>query len=322
MNSKISIIVPVYKAEKTLDKCITSILSQTFTDFELLLIDDGSPDGSGIICDHYALKDERIRVIHKSNGGVSSARQTGVDVARGEYSIHVDPDDWVEPEMLQELYRSAKKHDADMVICDFYENSYKGQKYIKQEPSALDASVVLEDIFFKLHGSTWNKLIKHSCYIRNKVHFPLDISFCEDQYVIASLLLNNLKVAYLPKAFYHYQRDDSKKSLSLKYTEASLSEDILIRTLFNQLLKDTNIRQKVYSLKSYMIVSKAFFGGRHLFSSKKFKEIFIAYVSYVKESKSNWIEKLLIYISCKGGYQFCVTLFYFLLQINHSLVRK
>lgn len=152
MNSKISIIVPVYKAEKTLDKCITSILSQTFTDFELLLIDDGSPDGSGIICDHYALKDERIRVIHKSNGGVSSARQTGVDVARGEYSIHVDPDDWVEPEMLQELYRSAKKHDADMVICDFYENSYKGQKYIKQEPSALDASVVLEDIFFKLHG--------------------------------------------------------------------------------------------------------------------------------------------------------------------------
>lgn len=322
MNSKISIIVPVYKAEKTLDKCIASILSQTFTDFELLLIDDGSPDGSGKICDEYALNDERIRVIHKSNGGVSSARQTGVDVARGEYSIHVDPDDWVEPEMLQELYRCAKRHDADMVICDFYEISNKGQKYIKQEPSALDASVVLEDIFFKLHGSTWNKLIKHSCYIRNKVHFPLNISFCEDQYVIASLLLNNLKVAYLPKAFYHYQRDDSKKSLSLKYTEASLSEDILIRSLFNQLLKDTNISQKVYSLKSYMIVSKAFFGGRYLFSSKKFKEIFIAYVSYVKESKSNWIEKLLIYISCKGGYQFCVRLFYFLLQINHSLVRK
>ncbi|ERT59913.1 glycosyltransferase, group 2 family protein [Prevotella sp. BV3P1] len=318
----VSVIIPIYQAEKTLCKALDSVLGQTLTEFEVILIDDGSTDNSGYICDEYVRKDRRVKVVHQCNKGVSAARQCGIERARGEYSIHVDPDDWVEPEMLQELYRCAKRHDADMVICDFYENSYKGQKYIKQEPSALDASVVLEDIFFKLHGSTCNKLIKHSCYIRNKVHFPLNISFCEDQYVIASLLLNNLKVAYLPKAFYHYQRDDSKKSLSLKYTEASLSEDILIRSLFNQLLKDTNIRQQVYSMKSYMIVSKAFFGGRHLFSSKMFKEIFIAYVSYVKESKSNWIEKLLIYISCRGGYQFCVRLFDFLLQINHNLVRK
>ena len=93
---KVSIIVPVYKAEKYLNRCVDSILAQTFTDFELLLIDDGSPDRSGEICDEYAKKDSRIRVIHKENGGVSSARQRGLDESIGEYTIHADPDDWVE----------------------------------------------------------------------------------------------------------------------------------------------------------------------------------------------------------------------------------
>ena len=104
---KISIIVPVYKAENYIHRCIKSLLSQTFTDFEILLINDGSPDKSGEICDEYAKSDKRIRVFHKENGGVSSARQCGIDNARGEYTIHVDPDDWVDPRMLEELYLKA-----------------------------------------------------------------------------------------------------------------------------------------------------------------------------------------------------------------------
>lgn len=101
---KISIIVPVYKAETYLHRCVDSILAQTFTDWELILVDDGSPDQSGKICDEYAKKDQRVKVIHKENGGVSSARQRGLDESVGEYTIHADPDDWVEPEMLDELY--------------------------------------------------------------------------------------------------------------------------------------------------------------------------------------------------------------------------
>lgn len=116
---KISVIVPVYKAEAYLHRCVDSIIAQTFTDWELLLVDDGSPDRSGDICDEYASKDARIRVFHKENGGVSSARQKGLDEAIGEYTIHADPDDWVEPMMLEELYKKAKEDDADMVICDF-----------------------------------------------------------------------------------------------------------------------------------------------------------------------------------------------------------
>ena len=98
----VSIIVPVYKAEQWLHRCVDSILAQTMTDFELLLINDGSPDKSGEICDEYAAKDSRVRVFHKENGGVSSARQMGLDNVTGEYVIHCDPDDWIEPNMLIE----------------------------------------------------------------------------------------------------------------------------------------------------------------------------------------------------------------------------
>lgn len=159
-NISVSIIVPVYKAEAYLHRCLDSILAQTFTDWELLLVDDGSPDRSGVICDEYAAKDDRIRVFHKENGGVSSARQKGQDEAQGEYTIHADPDDWVEPTMLEELYKKAKADDADMVICDYYMNDGENQTYITQKPTVLDRKTVLGELLFQqLHGSCWNKLV-------------------------------------------------------------------------------------------------------------------------------------------------------------------
>ncbi len=163
-NPKVSIIVAVYKAEDYLHRCVDCLLAQTFTDFEILLVDDGSPDRSGEICDKYAEKDNRVRVFHKENGGVSSARQCGLDHALGEYTIHADSDDWVEPNMLEELYKKAKEEDADMVICDFYKNYEDKQIYRKQQPSALDHETVLCELFQqKLYGSCWNKLVKRIC---------------------------------------------------------------------------------------------------------------------------------------------------------------
>ena len=131
----ISIICPVYSAEKYIHRCLDSILAQTFTDFELLMIDDGSPDNSGKICDEYAEKDSRIRVFHKENGGVASARQIGLDNAIGDYTIHIDPDDWVDPNMLEELYAKAKEADADIVICDYWVNYKKYERYRSRENS-------------------------------------------------------------------------------------------------------------------------------------------------------------------------------------------
>ena len=118
-NPKISVIVPVYNTEKYLHRCIDSILSQTFTDFELLLINDGSKDGSGAICDEYAAKDNRVRVFHKENCGVSSARNLGLDNVQGEWVLFVDSDDWMELTMLAKMYHAAIENNADCVYCDF-----------------------------------------------------------------------------------------------------------------------------------------------------------------------------------------------------------
>ena len=124
---KISVIVPVYNVEKYLRKCIESILNQTFREFELILVDDGSTDSSGKICDEYALKDSRIKVIHKENGGASSARNAGLDVAKGEYIGFVDSDDWIEMDMYGELYRLIKENNTDISVCGI--NNIKDIKY-------------------------------------------------------------------------------------------------------------------------------------------------------------------------------------------------
>ncbi len=124
---EISIIVPVYKVEPYLRKCVDSILAQTFTDFEVILVDDGSPDNSGKICDEYASKDSRVRVIHKENGGLSSARNAGIDVARGKYLGFVDSDDYIEKDMYELLYDNIVKEQADLSICGIYD-IYAGKK--------------------------------------------------------------------------------------------------------------------------------------------------------------------------------------------------
>lgn len=253
MSPKISVIVPVYKAEKYLHRCIDSILAQTFTDFEVLLIDDGSPDKSGEICDEYAKKDPRVRVFHKENGGVSSARQCGIDNAQGEYTIHADPDDWVEPNMLEELYAKAKEDDADMVICDYiYEKKTKTQ-YCKQEPSEISVRGVLIDLFFqRLHGSCWNKLIRTS--FCNNVHFPINVNLWEDLWFNCELLLYASSISYLPKAFYHYDlfsNDNSiVRNMSKDLVEAQIAfckyfeEKIRCDLLLNKALQVSMIRTK------------------------------------------------------------------------------
>lgn len=115
----ISVIVPVYNVEKYLPRCIDSILAQTFTDFELILVDDGSPDNCGAICDEYAAKDKRVRVIHKSNGGVSSARNAGLDAASGEYVTFVDSDDYIAEDRLKQMHSSIFESKADIAVAGF-----------------------------------------------------------------------------------------------------------------------------------------------------------------------------------------------------------
>lgn len=315
----ISVIVPIYNMEKCMRKCINSILAQTFTDFECLLIDDGSTDNSGNICDEYAEKDKRIVTIHKQNGGVSSTRQCGIDHAKGDYTIHVDPDDWVESNMLEDLFKKAKESDADMVICDFYINTYKGQEYVKQEPTSLNPKDVLHDVFGKIHGSTCNKLIKRSLYSDYNIQFPKEISFCEDQYVIAALLKHDINITYLSQAFYHYVRELNQASLSRNYNEKTYQKDLLRRNLFDELLKNETYRQEVYEKNTYSIISRAFYHGADYYTSKSFKEHFYQNIDFVKKARVSAIEKKLILWSCRGYYKLSFSILKILLLIKHNL---
>lgn len=215
MECAISVIVPIYKAESYLRKCIDGILLQTFTDFQLILVDDGSPDKSGEICDEYAQKDSRVVVIHKANGGLTSARKYGMDHAKGEYSIHIDPDDWVELSLLEELYHEAVKTDADMVICDFWEHCNKEVVYSRQKPKTLDNKEVMTEMFTTLKGTMWNKLIRTSCYKQCNIQFYEDLVLIEDLFLMFQFLLHPLKISYVPKALYHYERNTNPNSLTM-----------------------------------------------------------------------------------------------------------
>ena len=304
-NPKISVIIPVYKAEKYLHNCVDSILAQTFTDFEVLLIDDGSPDNSGEICDRYAQKDPRVRVFHKENGGVSSARQCGIDNAYGEYTIHADPDDWVEPTMLEELYIKVKMDDIDMLICDYYEDYTDKSIYIKQKPSSLDPDIVLKELFKKLYGSCWNKLIRRSCYERYNVSFPLDLTCNEDQYVCVSLLKHPIKVAYLPKAFYHYTQDVNANSLVKG--RKTYEERLLIKEKFCHLMSNHKYYNVCLSTMVAALVSSSY--KNKLFSSNEFMKKFFNYRQIILFNKNiTWHYRLRLYFSCIGYYRIILSL--------------
>lgn len=207
----ISVIVPVYNAEKYLHRCVDSILNQTFTDLEVLLINDGSTDSSGIICDEYVANDSRVRVFHKENEGVSATRQFGLIVALGDYSIQIDSDDWIESDMFEIMHKNAIENNSDIVLCDIVidvaKDKYKLSSYL---PSGNTGDSLYHDLMSaRMPGTCVNKLVKHSIYRENNIVFPENIDFGEDWYINVLCALYAKKVSYVPSPFYHYVQNDS-----------------------------------------------------------------------------------------------------------------
>lgn len=205
-NPKISVIVPVYNVEQYLPRCIDSILAQTFTDFEILLINDGSTDNSGKICDEYAQKDNRIRVFHKKNGGVSSARNVGLDNAKGEWLAFIDADDWIDVNyLIIENYNNADVIEKSYIICDELHTIYtcfaKNIKFNSQE-----------DFFRwyvnKRNNALWNKIIKRELTIGH--YFDNNVQMGEDFLFFLSFISQIQKYQYSTIGIYYYfKRSDS-----------------------------------------------------------------------------------------------------------------
>lgn len=222
---KISVIVPVYKAEAYLHRCVDSILAQTFKDIEVLLINDGSPDGSGEICNEYSHMDSRIRVFHKENGGVSSARQCGLDNAVGEYVIHVDPDDWIEKDMYERMYSVAVDNNADIVGCDFFVEYNKKDWKVCVQPFFSDPTTCLRLIFEeKLHSGCCNKLIKRRLFVDNNVFFPEGVNLWEDISTIPKIFYYSKVIKYISSPFYHYVQYNNPNSYTHNCNISSLRQ--------------------------------------------------------------------------------------------------
>ncbi|MBS5528250.1 MAG: glycosyltransferase [Prevotella sp.] len=209
--AKISIIIPVYNAEKTICRMLDCLLAQSLNDFEILIVNDGSTDKTQKIIESYVLKDGRIRVFSQKNEGVAMARQMGMDKAQGEYCIHADADDWVEPTMLEDLYNKAKQDDADVVIADYFVNTKDGESMCRQQPSSLFPLDILQDMFNNnIFGSLWHKLVRTELYRKYRVKFFAGINHCEDLLIWVQLLQHQeIRVSYLPKAYYHYVANET-----------------------------------------------------------------------------------------------------------------
>lgn len=205
---KVSVIVPVYKVEEYIGQCIESILSQTFNDFELILVDDGSPDSSGAICDQYAQKDSRIQVIHKENGGVSSARNTGIENASGQWIYFVDSDDWVETTTLKLLYEQTEKVSTDLVLHGLsndyiYKNQIAKNKYTIIADSDYKQIIEETDKWGLLKGPVC-KLFKSSIINNGNIKFDTSLSYGEDtKFSFEYLALCN-SISFIPRHLYHY----------------------------------------------------------------------------------------------------------------------
>lgn len=210
----ISIIIPVYNTEKYLAKCINSVLSQSFSGFECILIDDGSSDKSPIICDEYAKKDSRIIVIHKENGGSSAARNTGLDVAKGEWLTFIDGDDWVEENYLLLLYKNATENNCDISICGYKAINEKGEFLSKNNKSDL---IILNQISAKKALFNYKfigtgiccKLVKKQIISNNNIRFDIKIKVCEDGLFWFQVFDKLQKIVYVSTPYYNYLIHDN-----------------------------------------------------------------------------------------------------------------
>ena len=221
----LSIIVPVYKVENYLQKCIDSILAQTFTDFELILVEDGSPDGCPALCDAAAAKDARVRVIHQKNGGLSAARNAGLDAARGAWIGFVDSDDYIAPEMYETLYKAVQSTGADLALCDYAEVNEAGTPCPKMHGSLSGMELTGRELLQKASALmvqlAWNKLYRRAIFAQ--LRYPVG-KLNEDIFMSPDICRQARKAVVVPEALYYYVQRSSSimgKNKTLRHYDAA-----------------------------------------------------------------------------------------------------
>ena len=294
-NLKVSIIIPVCNAEFFLPQCLNSIISQDYDNWETVLVDDGSTDSSGVICDSFAQKDNRIKVIHQQNQGSSAARNTGLMAAEGDYICWVDSDDWIDSCHLSQLCLAAVHHNADVVLSAFvYERNCISEKCLNK-PSAFHAETIIKENLVGLrHAGVVFTFAKRQLYRERTIKFPED-NFFEDMYVSCSLVYYADRIAYSSSETYHYRihpfsmtQDNNACSQIQRYFEFSRNVSLLFtdlqlwqnETLVNA-LNERVISQKIYLFQFHedrlidKVLSSSFPQSHHYYKVNAFPDVFL-----------------------------------------------
>lgn len=250
---KVSVIIPIYNVEHFITRCATSLLEQTMKDVEFIFVDDATPDKSihllQEVLEHYPERKEQVKLIrHVANQGLPAARNSGLAVASGEYIFHCDSDDFVDSEMLEQLYRTAKEHDADIVWCDWWLSFEKNERYMKQPMYTTPMAALKGMLGGVMKFNVWNKLVRRSLYEDHQILFPSGYGMGEDMTMIR-LFARAQKVAYLPKAFYHYVQQNSGafcKTSSNQHLEDVLHNVAVVLNDIRQLFGNQLERELAY----------------------------------------------------------------------------
>lgn len=311
MKAFVSIIVPIYKIkEELLRECIESLRNQTFNNINIILVDDGSPDLCGKICDEYASKDDRIKVIHQKNQGVSVARNSGIDIADSEWVTFVDPDDWIETDMVEQLNTISKGIDADIIMYDYireYENSSK-YEYLMEYSGLCDGDLLKSIrlapfnrliINGKVQKYTinpiWNKMYRLSFINSNKLRFIKEARKGQDRLFNMQALHCTDKIYYLNKMFYHYR--NISDSITNRYNAKTIQNSEIALSVFDKWIianKRPYEYQNAYNTRVctrlYEYMRLYFFNKESKFSYKEAKRQIIDLIS--KEPYKNSLQMI------------------------------
>lgn len=224
MSELISVIVPVYKVEKYLDECVSSILSQTYNNIEVILVDDGSPDNCPAMCDEWAKRDSRVRVIHKSNGGLSDARNAGIDASTGKYLMFIDSDDYIKSEMIEVMHSQLLEEDADICACNLYAYNEDGGKIVGSLKRTVgDSETILKMIYDQTAYSVaaCGKLYRRKMF--DTVRFPVGKLY-EDTFTTYRLTDKAKRIVKIPDALYCY-RIRPESIMTSGFSKRSMQEE-------------------------------------------------------------------------------------------------
>lgn len=284
MKVKVSVIIPVYNVEEYIDKCLKSLINQTLKEIEIIVVNDGSPDNSQKIIDKYVKKyPEKVKSFIKENGGQGSARNYGLLQANGEYIAYVDSDDWVETNMLEEMYNKAISDNSDVVVCGNNVVSMNGE-IIKVEPAVIYNDTNLDILFGKM--AVWNKIYKKELLLKNKIEFRQKVWY-EDIDFSVKILFDTLNVSFVDKPFYNYllRPGSTMNNSNIKRNlELNLAFDEMINYFKNKNTYEENYEKLEFLCLYHMYIS----GITRVINCKvpmKDKKVIInKYIDYVKNN--------------------------------------